>query len=69
MINLYLVKLEVNGIRTACTIIGSEPFDLKRYDMRIKSSYYNGRKSIREKDTFKVTGFEIIKNNLGLNDK
>jgi hypothetical protein len=34
--------------------------------MRIKASYYNGRKNIRERDKFEITGFEIIKANIGL---
>jgi hypothetical protein len=33
--------------------------------MRIKTSYYNGRKNIRERDKFKIIGFEVIKK-LGL---
>jgi hypothetical protein len=64
-INLYLVKIEVNGIKTACAVVGKEPFDINEYEMRIKTSYYNGRKNIRERDKFKIIGFEIIKR-LGL---
>lgn len=65
-INLYLIKLKVNGFKTACSIVGKEPFNVKDYEMRIKASYYNGRKNIRERDKFEITGFEIIKANIGL---
>ena len=66
IINLYLVKLKVNGFKTACSIVGKEPFNIKDYEMRIKTSYYQGRKNIREKDKFEIIGFEIIKANIGL---
>jgi hypothetical protein len=39
---------------------------VKDYEMRIKASYYQGRKNIRERDKFEVIGFEIIKANIGL---
>ena len=66
MINLYLIKLKVNGIPTGCTIVGKEPFNVKTYEDRIKRSYYNGSKNIRTKDKFEIVGYEIIKPDLGL---